>query len=51
MAEIVFFTSSAIKLAHAHYLCREYDLQVTGISEKTFGANYEEPRIYDRAEE
>ena len=50
MTEIVFFTSSAIKLAHARYLCREYDLQVTGFREKTFGANYEEPRIYDRAE-
>lgn len=50
MTEIVFFTSSAIKLAHARYLCRDYDVQITGFREKTFGANYEEPRIYDRAE-
>ncbi len=50
MTEIVFFTSSAIKLAHARYLCRDFDVQITGFREKTFAANYEEPRIYDRAE-
>jgi adenylate kinase family enzyme/inosine/xanthosine triphosphate pyrophosphatase family protein len=50
MVEIVFFTSSPIKLAHARYLCRDYNVRITGFREKTFGANYEEPRIYDRAE-
>jgi len=48
MIEIIFFTSSPIKLAHARYLCRNYDVQITGFREKTFGANYTEPRIYDR---
>ncbi|MGZ8955336.1 MAG: non-canonical purine NTP pyrophosphatase [Methylovulum sp.] len=48
MLEIVFFTSSPIKLAHARYLCRDYDVLITGFREKTFGANYTEPRIYDR---
>lgn len=48
MLEIVFFTSSPIKLAHARYLCRNYDVRITGFREKTFGANYTEPRIYDR---
>lgn len=48
MIEIVFFTSSPIKLAHARYLCRDYDVQIIGFREKTFGANYTEPRIYDR---
>ncbi|TAN70163.1 MAG: hypothetical protein EPN17_06425 [Methylobacter sp.] len=48
MLEIIFFTSSPIKLAHARYLCRDYDVQITGFREKTFGANYTEPRIYDR---
>lgn len=48
MLEIVFFTSSPVKLAHARYLCRNYDVQITGFREKTFGANYTEPRIYDR---
>jgi dephospho-CoA kinase/inosine/xanthosine triphosphate pyrophosphatase family protein len=48
MLEIIFFTSSSIKLAHARYLCRNYDVQITGFREKTFGANYTEPRIYDR---
>lgn len=50
MIEIVFFTSSPVKLAHARYLCRKYDVLITGFREKTFGANYEEPRIYDRDE-
>jgi len=50
MLEIVFFTSSPIKLTHAIYLCRDYDVLITGFREKTFGANYIEPRIYDRAQ-
>lgn len=50
MIEIVFFTSSPIKLAHARWLCRNYDVSISGFREKTFGANYKEPRIYDRAE-
>ncbi|AEF99787.1 non-canonical purine NTP pyrophosphatase [Methylomonas methanica] len=50
MVEIVFFTSSPIKLAHARYLCRDFAVRIVGFREKTFGANYEEPRIYDRAE-
>jgi adenylate kinase family enzyme/inosine/xanthosine triphosphate pyrophosphatase family protein len=50
MIEIVFFTSSRIKLEHAKYLCRGYDIQIAGFREKTFRANYIEPRIYDRDE-
>ncbi len=49
MIEIVFITSSRIKLAHARYLCRDYAVQVSGFREKTFRANYSEPRIHDRA--
>jgi dephospho-CoA kinase/inosine/xanthosine triphosphate pyrophosphatase family protein len=48
MFELVFFTSSRVKLAHAIYLCRDYDIQIIGFREKTFGANYVEPRILDR---
>lgn len=48
MLEIVFFTSNPVKLAHARYLCRDYNVKITGFREKTFGANYDEPRIYDR---
>jgi cytidylate kinase/inosine/xanthosine triphosphate pyrophosphatase family protein len=48
MIELVFFTSSRVKLAHAIYLSRDYDVQIVGFREKTFGANYTEPRIYDR---
>ena len=50
MLELVFFTSSRIKLAHAKYLCRHYAVQVVGFREKTFGATYVEPRIHDRAQ-
>lgn len=48
MIELVFFTSSRLKLAHATYLCRNYDVKIIGFREKTFGANYVEPRILDR---
>ncbi|WP_019865856.1 non-canonical purine NTP pyrophosphatase [Methylovulum miyakonense] len=50
MFEIVFFTSSKIKLSHARHLCRDYNVKVTSFREKTFHANYIEPRIYDREE-
>lgn len=48
MIELIFFTSSRIKLAHARYLCRDYAVRVVGFREKTFGAPYVEPRIHDR---
>lgn len=50
MIELVFFTSSRIKLEHAKYLCRNFAVRLTGFREKTFGANYDEPRIYDRSQ-
>ncbi len=48
MIELIFFTSSRIKLAHARYLCRDYAVRVVGFHEKTYGAPYVEPRIHDR---
>ncbi len=50
MIEIIFFTSNPVKIAHARYLCRDYAVQISGFREKTFRANYVEPRIYDRAQ-
>lgn len=50
MIELVFFTSSRIKLEHAKHLCRNYAMRVVAFREKTFGANYDEPRIYDRSQ-
>ena len=50
MIELVFFTSSRIKLAHAVHLCKKFSVNVIGFHEKTYGANYEEPRINDREE-
>lgn len=48
MIEIVFFTSSRIKLTHAQYLCRHYAVQISAFREKTYGASYFEPRLNDR---
>lgn len=48
MHELVFFTSNRTKLAHARYLCREYDIEITQFREKTFRASYQEPRLSDR---
>ena len=50
MIELVFFTSSRVKLEHARHLCRKYAVKLTGFREKTYGANYNEPRIYDRSQ-
>ncbi|MEA3353798.1 MAG: non-canonical purine NTP pyrophosphatase, partial [Campylobacterota bacterium] len=46
--EIVFITSSKIKLAHAQHLCRDYNINITSYRIKHYGVGYEEPRIYNR---
>lgn len=44
--EIIFITSSRIKLAHLRYLVREYPITIA--KQKNYGIGYVEPRIYDR---
>lgn len=44
--EIIFITSSRIKLAHVQYLAREYPITIA--KQKNYGIGYIEPRIYDR---
>lgn len=48
MNEIVFFSSSRIKQNHLKYLARNYNIEIVSYREKTYNANYEEPRIDDR---
>ena len=43
MLNLAFITSSRIKRAHAEYLCRNYDLVISG--QKNYGVGYNEPRI------
>jgi inosine/xanthosine triphosphate pyrophosphatase family protein/cytidylate kinase len=46
MLELTFITSSREKLAHARYLCREYDIRIS--KQKNYGVGYVEPRTSDR---
>jgi adenylate kinase family enzyme/inosine/xanthosine triphosphate pyrophosphatase family protein len=46
--EIIFITSSRIKLAHLQYLAREYPITIA--KQKNYGIGYVEPRIYIREE-
>lgn len=48
MLELVFFTSNRTKTIHARYLCRGHDVNVVNFREKTYHANYTEPRTSDR---
>lgn len=48
MFELVFLTSNKAKLAHARYLCRKYNIQIS--KQKNYGISYVEPRIDDREE-
>ena len=48
MYEIVFITSNNEKLAHARYLCRDYDVYIT--KQKFYGIGYNEPRVRHRKE-
>lgn len=49
MLEIIFFTSNRTKTQHAQYLVRNYSVKISNFREKTYHANYDEPRINDRA--
>jgi len=44
--DLAFISSSRIKRAHAEYLCRDYDLTISG--QKNYGVGYNEPRIRQR---
>src|SRR5688572_26218597 len=46
MVEIIFLTSSSIKLAHARFLCRNYTVRIS--KQRHYGVTYEEPRGPDR---
>lgn len=50
MSELIVFSSSRIKQNHAKYLCRDYDLSLVSFKEKTYRANYIEPRLDNREE-
>jgi dephospho-CoA kinase/inosine/xanthosine triphosphate pyrophosphatase family protein len=48
MLELIFFTSNRTKTIHARYLCKEYNINIVNFREKTYYANYTEPRTSDR---
>ena len=45
MLPLIFFTTNKVKLAHARYLAEEFSLKIEGFRQKTYHANYREPRI------
>jgi dephospho-CoA kinase/inosine/xanthosine triphosphate pyrophosphatase family protein len=49
MRELTFFTSNATKLAHARYIAEGYSLRIKGFRQRTYHANYDEPRLSSRA--
>ena len=48
MTDITFVTSNLTKLAHARYLCRNYQVNILHYKKLYYGVGYKEPRIYDR---
>ena len=48
MFELIFFTSSRIKMQNARHICRNYDITIRNFNEITSLANYKEPRLYNR---
>lgn len=48
MTDITFVTSNKIKLAHARFLCRDYQVRILHYKKLFYGIGYEEPRIKDR---
>lgn len=50
MRELTFFTTSTTKLAHARYLAERYPIRVQGFRQRTYHADYVEPRLRSRTE-
>ncbi|MEM8986678.1 MAG: non-canonical purine NTP pyrophosphatase [Pseudomonadota bacterium] len=50
MFKLIFLTSSQTKLAHARHLGEAFDIEIEGFRQKTYHANYNEPRIDSREE-
>jgi dephospho-CoA kinase/inosine/xanthosine triphosphate pyrophosphatase family protein len=50
MRELTFFTSNATKLAHARYIAESYKIKIKGFRQRTYHADYVEPRLTSRAE-
>lgn len=49
MRELTFFTTSATKLAHARYLAEGYPIRIQGFRQRTYHADYNEPRSNSRS--
>ncbi|MET4019802.1 non-canonical purine NTP pyrophosphatase [Bradyrhizobium sp. NDS-1] len=50
MKELTFFTSNSTKLAHARYIAERYPVRIKGFRQRTYHANYDEPRLASRAD-
>lgn len=50
MRELTFFTSNSTKLAHARYIAEKYPVRIKGFRQRTYHANYNEPRLASRAD-
>src|ERR1700722_15687227 len=50
MRDLTFFTSNATKLAHARYIAEGWPIRIKGFRQRTYHANYHEPRLSSREE-
>jgi len=50
MRELTFFTSNATKLAHARYIAEKYKIKIKGFRQRTYHADYTEPRLSSRSD-
>ncbi len=48
MKDLTFFTSNSTKLAHARYIAERYPVRIKGFRQRTYHANYDEPRLLSR---
>lgn len=50
MLNLIFFTTSKVKLAHTRYMAGKHPLKIEGFKQKTYHASYSEPQIKTREE-
>lgn len=48
MFHLMFLTSNMVKLAHARHIAKRFPVEIVGFRQRTYSANYDEPRLESR---
>ena len=50
MFHLMFLTSNMVKLSHARHIAKGFPVEIVGFRQRTYSANYDEPRLESRTQ-